>query len=265
MFEKLYNQWCRVFHEHQVGIYTTISIHLVIAIVFLLYNINSMRSGEMFFTTDFFKQEEKITREEKDQRRQKFEKELDRALSSARSHELRNAAVNQALLNNRSNHELRNAAVDKSDQVLRDDRHQNPSSVYDEAKQVQARLDASHRAAQQQQGDEYVPAAATTNENQKKAETYKGPSILSYDLGGRKAAYLPVPAYQCHGGGDVRVIIEVDRRGYVVSMDISVAGSVDNSCLHEAAKRFAGISRFAADANASDRQKGYIVYRFIAQ
>ncbi|MCL2097889.1 MAG: hypothetical protein FWH23_03915 [Bacteroidales bacterium] len=248
MFEKLYNQLRRVFHEHRVGIYTTISIHLVVIIVFLLYNINNLRFAEMAFLIDFSKQEEKIAREEKDQRRKDFEKELEKTLTD-----------------NRRNHELRNVAVDKSDNVLRDDRHQNPSSIYEEHKQVQARLDASRLAAQQQQGGDVAPVAVTSDNNAKKAETYKGPSVLSYDLGGRKAMRLPVPVYQCQGGGDVTVMIEVDRRGYVVSMIISATSSVDNTCLQEAAKRAAQTSRFAADASAPERQKGHIVYRFIAQ
>jgi len=248
LLEKLYNQIRRTFYENRIGIYTTISIHLVVIIIFLLYNINNIRYGEMFFAVDFSKQEEKIFQEEKEQRRKNFEKELEQALSgSAR------------------NRELRNVAVDKSNGMLRDDRHQNPSSIYDEAKQVQARLDASRHAAQQQQGGDYVPVVATSGGNSGKAEVYKGPSVLSYDLGGRKAMRLPVPVYQCQGGGNVTVMIEVDRRGYVVSMIIGISESVDNACLHEAAKRAAGTSRFAADASAPERQKGHIVYRFIAQ
>jgi len=248
LFEKLYNQLHRVFHEHRVGIYTTISIHLVVIIVFLLYNINNLRFAEMAFLIDFSKQEEKIAREEKDQRRKDFEKELEKTLS-----------------NSRRDHELRNVAVDKSEQTLRDDRHQNPTSLYEEAKAIQARLDAARLAAQQLQGGDDVPAAATPDNNKGKAEVYKGPSVLSYDLGGRKAMRLPVPVYQCQGGGDVTVIIEVDRRGYVVGMLISVAASVDNICLHEAAKRAAKSSRFAAKADAPEPEKGHIVYRFIAQ
>jgi hypothetical protein len=248
LFEKLYNQLRRVFYEHRVGICSTISIHLVAIIVFLLYSINSLRSDEAFFAIDFSKQEEKVALEEKEQRVKSFEKEL-----------------NQVLSGNMRSHELRNVAVDKSENILRDDRHQNPSVIYDEAKEVQARLDASRNAARQQQGGDYVPVTAKPDNNSGKAETYKGPSVLSYDLGGRKAMRLPIPVYKCQGGGDVTVMIEVDRRGNVVSMLISTTASVDNTCLHEAAKKAASTSRFAANANAPERQKGHITYRFIAQ
>ncbi len=247
MFKILFHKIATFIHIHSVGIYSTISIHLVLANVFLIYQIKTTSYPETVFTVDFSKQEEKIAKEKKDQRIKDFEKELDKTLS-----------------HNARKHELRNAAVDKSDKTLRDDRHKNPSSIYEEARQVQARLDASRKAAQQQQGGDVVPAAASETTN-KKTAVYKGPSVLSYDLSGRKAMRLPVPVYQCQGGGDVTVLIEVDQRGYVVSTKIQISGSVDNNCLHEAAKRAASTSRFAANASAPNRQKGYITYRFIAQ
>jgi outer membrane biosynthesis protein TonB len=163
---------------------------------------------------------------------------------------------------------VRNVAVDETEQVLRDDRHNNPSDIYDEARRVQASLDASRKALQQQQGGDEVlrPAgseAAASSEGT--AETYKGPSVLSYNLDGRKAMRLPIPVYQCRGGGDVTVRIEVDRGGYVVNTAIDTAVSTSNDCLIEAAKRAAKTSRFAANSKAPARQQGHIVYRFIAQ
>jgi outer membrane biosynthesis protein TonB len=133
---------------------------------------------------------------------------------------------------------------------------------------VQERLDASRKALQQQQGGDEVlrPAgseAAASSEGT--AEAYKGPSVLSYNLDGRKAMRLPIPVYQCRGGGDVTVRIEVDRGGYVVSTAIDAAVSTGNDCLVEAAKRAAQTSRFAASSKAPARQQGLIVYRFIAQ
>jgi len=248
LFKKFYSQLCRGFYENRVGIYTTISIHLAVIIVLLLYNIHSIRYGEAIFSIDFSKQEEKVAKEEREERLKNFERELEQALSG-----------------NLRNQDLRNVAVDKSDNILRDDRHQNPSSIYEEAREVQARLDASRLAARQQQGGDIVPPTLTPDKNTTTTETYKGASLLSYDLGGRKGRHLPVPSYRCQGGGDVTVMIEVDRRGYVISVLISTSASVDNICLHEEAKRAARASRFTASANAPERQKGYIAYRFVAQ
>jgi outer membrane biosynthesis protein TonB len=194
---------------------------------------------------DFSQQEVREMQLQKQERREQFEKELNDILTPAR------------------HNNLRNAAVDETEQALRDDRHQNPATIYDEARRVQESLDASRKALQQQHGSDealrFEQADATP------AETYKGPSVLSYNLDGRKAMRLPVPVYQCRGGGNVTVRIEVDRRGYVVHTDINTAASSPNTCLIEAARRAAQTSRFAIDSKAPERQQGHIVYRFIAQ
>jgi hypothetical protein len=235
--------------ENRVGIYTTISLHLLVIILLLLYRLQDLGKIEIPFVLDFSQQEAREMQIQKQERRAQFETELNSILTPAR------------------HSDLRNAAVDETEQTLRDDRHTNPSAIYDEARRVQASLDASRQALQQQQGGEVethgrasLQAAATAT-----AETYKGPSVLSYNLGGRKQMHLPVPVYQCPGGGDVTVRIEVDRRGYVVSTAVNTAASTPNSCLIEAARRAAQTSRFAVDSKAPERQSGHIVYRFIAQ
>jgi TonB family protein len=234
------------FRENKAGIYATVSIHLLVLIILLIFQIHNIREIEMPFVIDFTKQEEAEKLTEKQARREKFEKELDAMLVPARH-------VN-----------VRNAAVDETEQTLRDDRHSNPSAVYDEAARVQARLDASRAAMQQQQGgDDMVQAGTNTGGNQ--ADVYKGPSVLSYNLGGRKAMSLPVPVYKCRAGGDVTVQIEVNRKGYVTDAVVNTSKSTGNTCLHEAARRAASASRFAVDGKAPEPQRGYIAYRFIAQ
>lgn len=232
----------KFFRENRVGVYTTITIHLIVLIILLVSQISHIKKAEVAFVIDFSKQEKREMEIQKLERKESFEKELDRMLSPR-------------------NQELRNVAVDKSD--LRDDRHNNPSEIYDEARRVQERLDAARREMEQQQEGEDIPGIISSE--QEKSEPYKGPSVLSYDLGGRKAMRLPVPVYQCQGGGDVTVLIEVDRRGYVTSTVIRAQNSTNNNCLHEAAQRAARNSRFAVDSGAPERQKGHIVYRFIAQ
>ena len=160
----------------------------------------------------------------------------------------------------------RNMAVDASQQrrqPLRDDRNTNASQLYEEAREVQQRIDAARRESALRQGADEI--ATTVAAPPPAKESYNGPSVLSYDLEGRKHLSLPLPVYQCLGGGDVTVQIEVNPRGYVTSALIQVPASVDNHCLYEAAKRAALRSRFTVDANAPANQKGNIVYRFIPQ
>jgi outer membrane biosynthesis protein TonB len=236
----------KFFRENRLGIYTTISVHLLVIILLLLYRLQDLGKMEVPFVLDFSEQEVREAQIQKQERREQFEKELESILTPAR------------------HNNLRNAAVDETEQVLRDDRHKNPTAIYDEARRVQERLNASRKALQQQQGgDEALSSESATPSDA--TETYKGPSVLSYNLDGRKAIHLPIPVYQCRGGGDVTVRIEVDRRGYVVDTDINTAASTNNTCLIEAAKRAAKTSRFAASSSAPERQQGHIVYRFIAQ
>jgi outer membrane biosynthesis protein TonB len=249
VFDEEKHSFGKFFRENRVGIYTTVSVHLLAIILLLLYRLQDLGKIEIPFILDFSQQEAKEVQLQKQERRKQFEKELDDILTPTR------------------HHTLRNVAVDETEQVLRDDRHKNPSDIYDEAQRVQERLDASRQALQQQQGGDEVlrPAGTDAAASESSAETYKGPSVLSYNLDGRKAMRLPIPVYQCRGSGDVTVRIEVDRGGYVVNTTIDTAASTGNACLTEAAKRAAKTSRFATSDKAPARQQGHIVYRFIAQ
>ncbi|MDR3183860.1 MAG: hypothetical protein LBT49_00425 [Prevotellaceae bacterium] len=237
----------RFFRENRAGIYATVSVHLLVIILLLLYRLQDLGKIEIPFVLDFTQQEAQEAQIQKEERRDRFEKELDALLAPA------------------PHPSLRNAAVDESEQLLRDDRHKNPAALYHEAQRVQKSLDASRHALQQQQGGDEALSSPAPGKPADAADTYKGPSVLSYRLDGRKEMYLPVPVYRCRGGGDVTVRIEVDRRGYVVNATINAGASTPNACLLEAATRAARTSRFSVSSSAPERQHGHIVYRFIAQ
>jgi len=232
---------------NKAGIYLSVSVHLALLIIFLLYQIRVELKRETAFVLDFSKQEETERVVQREQLRAQVSEELDAILSG-------NVVANP-----------RNVVVDASERgrQLRDDRFRNPAEVYDEHQQVQARLDASRRAAQALQGSD--DDVAPTKTEQSASETYKGPSVISYTLEGRKAVSLPIPVYKCLGGGDVTVLIAVDPKGYVVAAEVYKAFSSSDPCLNEYAIRAARLSRFTADNNATQRQQGEIVYRFIAQ
>jgi hypothetical protein len=232
--------------EQKVGFYSTIIFHLVVLIIFLLTAIHGIVSEETSFVLDFSKLEEIEKIEKLEELKQQASKELD------------------DLLSGRASNSYRNVAVDRSNQPLRDDRFKNPNQVYDEARELQRKLDASRAAALREQGSDDV---ASNNENLPKenAQQYKGPSVISYTLDGRKAISLPVPAYKCQGGGDVSVQISVNRKGYVVGASVIESVSSSDECLIRSAVAAAKRSRFRASASAPEKQVGEIVYRFIAQ
>ena len=246
--------------KYSSGIYGTVIFHLIVAIILLSsqiysYTIDAKEAvllvippeEKTFIPVQMARPPQTVRTEASTpvDRREQLSKELDRLIGGTPP---------------------RNVAVDASQQrrqPLRDDRNTNVSQLYEEAREVQQRIDAARRESALRQGSDDVATAAPPPSPA--TESYKGPSVLSYDLGGRKHLSLPVPVYQCLGGGDVTVQIEVNQRGYVTGVSVQVSVSVDNHCLYEAAKRAALRSRFTVDAHAPASQKGNIVYRFMPQ
>ncbi len=234
--------------EKKVGFYSTIIFHLVVLIIFLLTAIHGIVSEETSFVLDFSKLEEIEKIEKLEELKQQASKELDDLLSGKVSPSA-----------------YRNVAVDRSSQPLKDDRFKNPNQVYDEARELQRKLDASRAAALREQGSDDVASANKDNLPDSNAPQYKGPSVISYSLDGRKSISLPVPAYKCQGGGDVSVQITVNRKGYVVAAQVIESVSSSDECLIRSAVAAAKRSRFRASTSAPEKQVGEIVYRFIAQ
>lgn len=240
--------WRSIFEkkETKIGLYSTVIFHLVLIIVLLITTIGGVVSEETAFVLDFTGQE----RLEEEIRRNEIKEQASREIED--------------LLAGRQTVQYRNVAVDRNTRNLKDDRFKNPNQVYDEARELQKKLDASRREALAEQGTDEV-SGNSGNENKQESQTYKGPSVISYSLDGRKALYLPVPVYKCYGGGDVSVQIIVNRNGYVVAAKVIEDVSSADECLHRYAVEAARRSRFSASASAPDRQAGEIVYRFIAQ
>jgi|YNPMSStandDraft_1061717.scaffolds.fasta_scaffold00989_10 TonB family protein len=103
-------------------------------------------------------------------------------------------------------------------------------------------------------------------DKQQKQAAYSGHTVISYDLGGRKALRLPVPAYKCYGYGKVTIEIQVNQKGQVVSAKIiENSASLNENCLPQSALEAALRSRFQPSEQAPTLQKGFIYYTFVAQ
>ena len=234
--------------EDRVGFYTTLVFHLAVLIVLLIVSIGHVATSENTFVLDFTKQEEL----------ERLQKEIERKEEVARNLEDQ--------LAQRPQERIRNVAVDAGSR-LKDDRFKNPSEVYDEARELQRKLDASRRDALSQQASEEAVDLDRQQgqESTEPAQAYKGPSVISYELEGRKALSLPVPAYKGYGAGDVLVDIEVNQAGRVTAAHVRTDGSSADGSLHSFALDAARRSRFSASSDAAKSQKGWILYRFIAQ
>lgn len=232
-------------NERRVGLYSTLAFHLVVLIILLSVSIGKVVSRENTFVLDFTKQEELEKEIEEIKMKEEVSKNLDEIISTPSN--------------------IRNVAVDAGAK-LKDDRFSNPSEIYEEARELQKKLDQSKRdALAEQAADEAVDLNSQKSDApQEETKAYSGPSVISWSLEGRKARVLPVPAYQGYGGGDVYVRIEVNLSGRVVSASVISATSSDTSLQNyaiDAAKR----SRFSSSDTAPNPQIGEIVYRFIAQ
>ena len=242
----------RIDSEDKAGVYLTAIFHLAVIIVLLCWSIHTQLARDTSFGIDFSQQEEQEAREARERMKESVSEEIEAELDA-----LLNASGNQ------SARSIRNVAVDASE-PLKDDRYEHPEDIYREAQELQERLDQSRREVEEASSSEDQVSVYREDDGKKK-DAYKGPSVISYTLEGRKAMNLPVPAYKCMGGGDVSVSIIVNRKGYVTGVRIIEAVSSPDQCLRGYALRAASSSRFTASPDAPERQAGEIVYRFVAQ
>ena len=221
--------------------------HLTVIIVLLAYGIDSTLKREESFVLDFSRQEE-IERVQKEKAfKEDISKRLDQLIEMSRQ----------------SSEPIRNIAVDAGS-ALKDDRGTDAEELYKEAERLAQEL---KNGQQLEDATEETVELEPQKKPEKKEEKkeYSGPSVVSYNLEGRKASTLKIPAYRCYGSGDVTVIITVDNSGRVVGAKVMEEISSDDSCLRSFAIRAARLSRFSASSTAPPRQTGEILYRFIAQ
>lgn len=230
--------------DDRAGLYITIIFHLMVVIVLLVCQISSALKRENTFVLDFSKQE-KVEKERAERNlKEEVSERLDRMLAEA-------AGV-----------PVRNVAVDRG--ALKDDRNTNAEELYREAEKLAQDLKNGPKLDEPDEDYAAVSKPVRQKEEQKKS-SYKGPSVVSYELEGRKASKLSIPAYRCLGAGHVTVIITVDPSGKVLNAKIQDEVSSDDRCLRDFAVRAARLSRFSASGTAPARQVGNIVYLFVAQ
>lgn len=238
-------------NEDKAGLYITVIVHLTVIIILLLLQISANFKKENSFLIDFTREEaleQKLAEEHKQMEDEAFDEMISRRV--------------QEMMAGNTSTNFRNVAVDRA--ALKDDRGTDARQLYEDA----ARLakDLRDGIAPDEPDDDYVEIdRKVRNEAPKEQKEFSGPSVVSYTLDGRKASKLPIPAYRCYGGGMVVVIITVDNSGKVIDARVQEEGSTNDRCLREFAVRAARLSRFSSDPKAPARQKGDIIYQFIAQ
>jgi TonB family protein len=241
-------QWIK---DNRNGIFTAIIFHLIVflALVFNEIRTKTTSSNSIELLYQDVQQEPEINSENE---KEKIEKELNKILQEMPNPDVRlpNLAMNAAAQGSESGRGQGSGVSFFS--------HRNSASIRQEQEKKEK--------IQQERKDTKVGDVKMEelSGKQEDGKAYKGPSIVSYYLEGRTAAYLPVPSYKCFKGGDVTVLIEVNAQGYTVSAEIDKRSSNNDECLHRAAIDAAERSRFST-SQRSGNQKGNIVYRFVSQ
>ena len=230
--------------EDKAGLYITVIFHLAVLIVLLATQLGFSIAKENSFVLDFTKQEETEKNQKEEVFKEDISERIERMLSAAGSIPIRNIAVDRG--------------------ALKDDRGTNAEELYKDAERLQQELNNGAPLPKDELVYEYKKTE-TGGPKKSSESSYSGPSVVSWELEGRKASRLPIPAYRCMGAGMVTVIISVDPQGNVINAKVEDALSSPDGCLRNFAIRAARLSKFSASSSAPPKQIGNIVYQFIAQ
>ena len=237
-------------YNHRVGLCITIIIYLVIGIGFFASKIvvgRKMSQQGMFIDLQDI---EMLERE-----RDRLAEEVRRANQKIDWSKISNTSSNENALN----------------ENLTDDRGTNTSALNEDTEAVEARMRANReayekglkdakRAGERDKSDDKSEDKGNKN-NDKKA---KGSVTVSFSFKDpvRYSRHLVKPAYRCEGGGEVVVIVGLDRTGKVIYAFVESGG---DECMRQTAVAAAKGSRFDHNNSAPAKQEGTITYIFIPQ
>jgi hypothetical protein len=241
-----------------VGILGTVIVHLLAGIIFMSFQLQTLKKERIdefeieFLAIEQPEEEEKII-------------ELPPTTIENILHddiEMLNIARNLA---NKCEVEIDpDEYIDKVKEELIESGKLGPDNYIDAQKEGKQSAEEDALAVEEKADED--PEKDKPRESEEMAANYKGPTRIYYDLAGRNHIYLPIPIYKCQGSGKIVLLIEVDQKGIVKSAGIIAGESTTrDECLIETAVKTALISRFNNDLKAPKDQKGTLTYIFVAQ
>jgi hypothetical protein len=239
------------------GILGTVIIHLIAAILFMLYQIGTLKKN---ITKEFNVEFVQVT--EPDAKKKLIElpaTRLERVLQG--DNEMLNIARNLA---NKTDEKINPAdVIDKvKDELIKDGKLGKDNYIDEQEKLKETKPEETVPA---EKNNESVKQEKP-KESQVMEANYKGPTRIYYNLEGRVHTYLPIPIYKCQGAGRIELSIIVDQQGIVEKAEVIEANSTaTDPCLAETAVSTALVSRFNGDMNSPKIQTGTLTYEFVAQ
>ena len=134
--------------------------------------------------------------------------------------------------------------------------------MYKDAERLAKDLKSGHKDAIEEDARQETVEMQHQKKSDANQKEYSGPSVVSYELEGRKASKLSIPAYRCYGAGEVKVIITVNPTGTVIAATVDQSVSSSDKCLQSFAIRAARTSKFSASSSAPAKQSGNIIYSY---
>ena len=243
-----------------VGILGTVIVHLIAAIIFMSFQLQSLKKKEKQvekFEIEFAAVEEKKVAEKP--------KELPPTSVENILHD--DAEMLNIARNLSSKSEVKIDPKDYVDKV-KDELIQSGklgTNNFIDSKKGNYQATEEDQFALENQVEKNKKEEKATD-SQKMAANFQGPTRIYYDLQGRNHTYLPIPIYKCQGSGKVVLLIEVNQRGNVENANVIEGQSTTrDDCLFETAVGTALVSRFESNLNAPKIQKGTLTYIFVAQ
>jgi hypothetical protein len=247
-----------------VGLLGTVIIHLIAAILFMSFQLNSLHNKMRDVIEVAFAPDEVIRPENKDDNKQKLialpATTVEKILQG--DQEMLNIARNLAA---KGDPKINQADyIDKVKEELIKSGKLGKDNFIDEQKKLEAGKGEENIATGEKDTVRYK--MDKPDKSQEMAANYKGPTRIYYNLTGRTHTYLPIPIYKCQGSGKVMMSIEVNQKGIVEKVQvIENESTTSDPCLVETAVTTALISRFNSDINSLKIQTGTLTYQFVAQ
>lgn len=241
----------RTFFTNNVNsVLATISIHLLVVILFLWFKLGEAKNKQKEQVLIEFSPEIKPP-EDKNRKSEKAE-ELEKTMPELSSGEVHSIASN---------------AAGKLEEKI-------STSKYEQ--EVMQELGISSLKPQNKISTNPEPpdengVEPAAEENNPDKEGYvpnvirKENTTVSYYLENRWHRYLYIPTYKCQGGGTVIIDIVIDQSGKVASATIASNKSTHDQCLLEEAYHSATSAVFNPDPKSPTKQLGTITYVFLAQ
>lgn len=240
-------------YDNRRGLLITIIAYLVLAILFI--------GSKVTVTSELADQSIVIdlkTLAELQEQKQKLEQEIKQRQLYEDLSDVRNLT---------SNAEAEERDMDHN---LRDDRSTDVDKLAADAQRAQDRMKANRERYEQglREQEELQNSGKSSDKSGSSSDSkVKGRVTVSYSFRNpvRSAQYLDIPAYRCENGGEVIILVTINRNGDVIATSVDKAASAPDDCMQQTALEACRRSRFNIDASAPERQTGTVSYIFIPQ